>query len=321
MMDGNAYADHGSRLGRAVIESRRFDLDAIRQANPLASIVGADVKLRRAGNEYKGCCPFHADRTPSFTIFAGGERFQCFGCGAQGDVLDYVQRAHNVTLPQAAEMLGGGQVPSIHVPPVSRDEKPDRLEEASAIWANAVPATGTPAETYLRWRGLHLPLPDSIRFASLPYGKRGPALPCLVAAVVAADGILTGIQRTYLAADGRGKAEFSKPKLSLGRVAGGAIRLGPPAVELLTCEGLEDGLTLQQELERVTWVSAGSSMLPSMQFPNVVRSIAIGGDNDDAGRAAAQKAAQAFAERGLSARMFFPIGFKDFNAALQGIAA
>ncbi|MBD3747670.1 MAG: virulence-associated protein E, partial [Sphingopyxis terrae] len=55
---------------------------------PLGVPVDPEVKLIRAGNELKGCCPFHADRSPSFTIFAGGERFHCFGCGAHGNAID-----------------------------------------------------------------------------------------------------------------------------------------------------------------------------------------------------------------------------------------
>lgn len=297
-----------------------LDLEAVRQAHPLPSIVGASVKLVRAGAEYKACCPFHSDRSPSFTIFSGGQRFYCFGCGASGDVLDYVQRAHNVSLREAVAMLGGDSLPSVSAAPVIRDEKPARIEEARTIWREAVPAQGTLAESYLRFRGLHLPVPDSIRFARLRYGKRGDLLPCLVACVGSVDNKICGIQRTYLNASGTGKANVPKPKLSLGQVAGGAIRLAPAAAELIVCEGLEDGLTLQQEIGRAVWVAAGSSMLPSMQFPAGVRSVAIGGDNDAAGRDAAMKAAQSFSARGLSTRAFFPIDAKDFNDELRGVA-
>jgi len=108
----------------------------------------------------------------------------------------------------------------------------------------------------------------------------------------------------------------------LGRVSGGAIRLAPAAQELIVCEGLEDGLTLQQTLVRAVWVAAGASMLPAMRFPPVVRSVAIGGDADAAGEAAAWKAKLAFAGQGLVVRTFFPLGAKDFNAEImQGAGA
>jgi DNA primase len=89
-------------------------------------------------------------------------------------------------------------------------------------------------------------------------------------------------------------------------VATGAIRLAPAAVELIVCEGLEDGLTLQQELGRAVWVAGGASMLPAMKLPQGVRIVAIGGDSDEAGRNAALKAAEAFTRQGIEARTFFP---------------
>lgn len=215
-----------------------LDIAAIRRSHPLPAIVGATIKLQRAGGEFKGCCPFHADRSPSFTIYKGGERFQCFGCGASGDVLDFVQRSQGVSLREAADMLTGGSLPSVHVAPVPIADKQDRIAEAKAIWRAAQPITGTLAERYLRSRGIHMALPDSLRFARAPYGKRGPDHPVLVAAVASADDRLIGIQRTFLNATGTGKAAVPKPKLSLGRVAGGAIRLAPCARSMVVCEGL-----------------------------------------------------------------------------------
>ena len=296
-----------------------LNLEAIRLSNPLPAIVGASVKLFRAGNEYKGCCPFHDDRSPSFTIFADGTRFYCFGCGASGDVLDYVQRSNGVGLREAADMLGAGSLPSVDVRPIPAPDDRHRIEEARTIWRNAVPAAGTPAESYLRARGLHLPIPASIRFARLPYGKRGREYPCLIAAVGSVDNKLVGIQRTFLNDAGTGKAAVPKAKLSLGRVSGGAIRCAPCAAALVVCEGLEDGLTLMQEMGRAVWVAAGASMLPNMLFPDGVRSVVIGADGDETGEAAARKAADAFTGRGHQVRTIRPLdGFKDFNAELQG---
>jgi DNA primase len=299
----------------------RLDLDAIRRDNPLPPIVGALVKLKHAFGEWKGCCPFHADRTPSFTIFDRGNRFKCFGCGVSGDVLDFVRLLHGVGLRDAAE-LGGGELPTMEVAPMrERDETDsDRTADALAIWASAIPAKGTLAETYLRWRGLDLPIPESIRFA--PLRHRGREYPVLIAAVTGTDDRMTGIQRTFLADDGRGKADLVSPKLSLGKVRCGAIRLAPAAGALIVCEGLEDSASLAQELGVSAWAAAGASMLPSMRFPPLVRQVTVGGDNDEAGRKAAHKAAEAFALRGIEARVFFPSpGFKDHNDELRGCCA
>lgn len=68
------------------------------------------VALKAAGREFTACCPFHAEATPSFTIFPGKdhvERFHCFGCGAHGDVIDFVRKIKGVDLVEALGMLGG----------------------------------------------------------------------------------------------------------------------------------------------------------------------------------------------------------------------
>ena len=170
------------------------------------------------------------------------------------------------------------------------------MAEALAIWQAAIPAAGTLAEAYLRWRAIDPPYPAALRFAGLPYGK-GRERPCLVCAVRDPDGEVTGIQRIWLADDGRGKAAVPKSKLSLGRVRGGAIRLGDldGLGSVTVCEGPEDGLSLAAMLGGPVWVAAGASFLPAMQFPPEVRSVLIGADNDPAGRDAADKAARAYA--------------------------
>lgn len=299
----------------------RLDLNAIRRANPLPAIAGRLVKLEAAGAEFKACCPFHADRSPSFTIFSGGQRFHCFGCGATGDVLDFVQRAYAVTLPEAARMLGAGDVPTVRLGAgPAHSPKASRSPEAASIWERAQPVAGTPAEAYLRFRGIVPPYPAVLRFLRLPCGNLG-ATPCLICAVQDVAGTVTGIQRIFLAADGNGKADIAKPKLSLGKVKGGAIRLGDldGSGRLTVCEGPEDGLSLLAMLGGPVWVSAGTTFLPAMQFPAEVRSVLIGADNDPAGRDAADKAARAFAARGLAARILRPLdGFKDFNDELRG---
>ncbi|MBX9665917.1 CHC2 zinc finger domain-containing protein [Novosphingobium sp.] len=294
-----------------------IDIAALRQANLLPEIAAGIVALTRQGNEWKGCCPFHPDRSPSFTVFAEGQRFHCFGCGAGGDVLDFLQRLHGIGLREAAAILASRNLPAVQLAPAPLDERSDRIAEARAIWRVAMPVQGTPAETYLRARGLHLPIPASIRYARLRYGKHGREYPALIAAVASADHHLAGIQRTYLSSCGTAKAPVPKPKLSLGRVACGAIRLAPPARRLFVTEGLEDGLTLMQDHGCAVWVACGASMLPRMIFPAGVEEVIVGGDNDAAGREAALRAVATYRARGIRSRAIFPVGAKDFNAELM----
>jgi DNA primase len=290
----------------------------IRDRFPVSGIAQqAGVKLIRAGRELKGCCPFHPDRSPSFTIYADDRRFQCFGCGAEGDALDFVQRAYGVKLLSAIEMLDGGALRELEQQRVVATPKADWSKAARSIWREAVPINGTPAEAYLRSRVITMELPHTLRFARLRYPQEQGRRPALVAAVCSPDGNLTGIQRTFLTDEGR-KADVAEVKLSLGRVAGGAIQLGGPTASLVVTEGLEDGLTIAQALGRSVWVSAGTAMLPRMELADETLSVVIGADGDPAGEAAANKAAHAFAAVGRKVRIMRPAsGFKDFNAELM----
>jgi DNA primase len=309
----------------------------IRDRFPLSGVASkAGVKLHRAGNELKACCPFHADRTPSFTIYADDRRAHCFGCGWSGDVLDFVQQAYGVKLPGAIEMLDGGALRELEQQRAPAKPKADMRPVAQRIVNGSVPIEGTPASVYLRSRGIMMDLPHTLRFARLAppqiegnglLAANGPGpLPTLVAIVTGPAGELVGLQRTYLTEDGRKAAtkvtdtdRKPKVKYSLGNVIGGAIQIGPPSASMLVTEGLEDGLTLAQALGRSVWVAAGTSMLPQIVFPDVTRAIVIGADGDAAGKAAAAKAAAAFTSCGLATRIMSPTpGYKDFNAELMG---
>lgn len=300
--------------------SLRDRCDEIRACVPMSSVAATALKLRRAGREWKCCCPFHPDRTPSFTIYGDDRRFMCFGCGAEGDVLDFVMRLHSVSLIDALEMLGSRQLPELAARRRFPPPQHDRTAEAAAIWHAAGTATGSTAAAYLRLRGITVDLPDSLRFAHLSLGRHAP-MPTLVAAISTLDGQVAGIQRTFLSANSAGKAQLpdGKVKFSLGRVLGGAIRLGPASRSLVVTEGLEDGLSLLQTLGRPVWVAAGAGMLPAMRLPDLIEAVVIGADNDSAGEIAAEKAADAFTKQGKRVRIMRPASaYKDFNDQLRG---
>jgi len=81
------------------------DLDEIRARSDIVEVVSQYVALKRTGKNYKGLCPFHAEKTPSFTVTPSLQRWRCFGCGQYGDVFDFVMRIENVTFLEAARML------------------------------------------------------------------------------------------------------------------------------------------------------------------------------------------------------------------------
>lgn len=304
-----------------------LDVPAIRRDFPVGVVAGAVMHLRPIAGELRGCCPFHADRSPSFYVFAGGDRWHCFGCGLTGDCIDFVMRYYSLsTMREAAERLYGGDLPVVDAPRVDAKAERDNTY-ALSLWRQAVAIEGTPAAAYLRRRGINIDLPSSLRFAMLkPPKDSGVAevngralLPGMVALVTGADGEPAGIQRTFLTRDGR-KAPSSdgKVKYSLGLVRGGAIHLGPSLrTGLAICEGVEDALSLMEMGAASAWAAAGSGMLAGVQLPDTVRSIVIGADADMAGQHAAAKAAEAFSRGERDVRIITPDdGAKDWNDSL-----
>lgn len=79
--------------------------EQVRQAADLVSIVGETVNLKRKGSRYWGCCPFHGEKTPSFTVDPAKGLFHCFGCGAGGDVFSFVMKRDHVDFSEALKIL------------------------------------------------------------------------------------------------------------------------------------------------------------------------------------------------------------------------
>lgn len=87
-----------ARIDQTVIEEIKL------RAN-IEDVISSYVALKRAGSNYQGLCPFHSEKSPSFTVFPGTSSFYCFGCGAGGDVVHFVRRAENMDYPSAVEFL------------------------------------------------------------------------------------------------------------------------------------------------------------------------------------------------------------------------
>ena len=80
-------------------------LDELRARTPLASLVGRRVKLSKSGRNWRGCCPFHGEKSPSFYVY--DDHFHCFGCGAHGDAISFVMQNGGASFPEAVEQLAG----------------------------------------------------------------------------------------------------------------------------------------------------------------------------------------------------------------------
>ncbi|GMU39441.1 MAG: hypothetical protein AMXMBFR23_03070 [Chloroflexota bacterium] len=84
-----------------------IDIEQVKRQHPIADVIAAHgVALRPTGRKYMGRCPFHQDDRPSLVVYPDTQSFHCFGCGASGDVIDFVRRTHNASFREAVDHLG-----------------------------------------------------------------------------------------------------------------------------------------------------------------------------------------------------------------------
>lgn len=304
-------------------------LDEIRARQPLTEIIGRHVRLSRRGREHVGFCPFHNEKTPSFTVSEDKGFFHCFGCGAHGDVFGFVMRADNLPFREAVERLAGdgsrnrgpgdgAPFPPFHAEPAVGDGRNSAL--ALQIWREAQPAAGSKVEVYLRARAVTLPVPGSLKFhPTLTFTPTGTAFPAMVAGVQDINGKLVAIHRTYLLPDGSAKAPLSSPKMALGPLGRGAVRLGPVEPAIGMAEGIESALSAMQLFDITVWSALGSRMA-AVELPNEVLEIQVFADNGAAGGGAAERAAETFIRQGRRVALRFPPPeFGDWNDALAAM--
>ncbi len=138
-------------------------LDDLRQQADIVRVVMDRVPLKRSGSGYKGLCPFHAEKTPSFHVNPARGIFHCFGCGVGGDVFKFVELVEKVSFPEAVRILASRVGLRVPEPAGARDEALDaeretllKIHEAAARFFReqiAGPA-GAVARQYLQARGL-----------------------------------------------------------------------------------------------------------------------------------------------------------------------
>ena len=80
-------------------------VEEIRARNDIVELIGMYVNLKRAGSNFSGLCPYHSEKSPSFTVFPATQSFYCFGCGAGGDAITFAMRSENLDYPGAVEFL------------------------------------------------------------------------------------------------------------------------------------------------------------------------------------------------------------------------
>ena len=137
-------------------------IDEVRQRSDIVEIIGAHVRLRRAGRNFVGLCPFHNEKTPSFSVNAERGFYHCFGCGAGGTVFNFIMKVEGLNFPEAIRSLAKRYGVSL---PEQKNDGPAAAEREALALANQTAADffahvlwntpdGELAREYLHSRGI-----------------------------------------------------------------------------------------------------------------------------------------------------------------------
>ncbi len=308
------------------IETGGIDIEAIKDQYPLAETVSQHVALKRRGHQLVGICPFHDERTPSFTVYPQDQRYHCFGCGAHGDIFDFLQNQAGLDIRQAAEHLTGGIFPVMSADRVA--ELKDRqarfeaeqaarreaaMRQARERWIAADPTyTSHP---YLEAKGIG---PGGTRLdgAHILVPLHGP------------DGKIQSLQTI----DAQGHKLFCSDLPTAGGLFVIGPRLPDASGSVLVCEGFATGATLHEATGRTVVVAFNAGNLlkvaERLAAAHPGTSWIVAGDDDRGKAKNVGREAAIAAARILGCPALFPtfpaasLG-TDFNdmAATSGIGA
>lgn len=140
-------------------------IDEIKLRNDIEQVISGYVTLKRAGSNMVGLCPFHSEKSPSFTVFTSEQSFYCFGCGAGGDVITFVRKMENLDYPSAIDFLArrAGITITLDKENKKESERKQRVlemnkEAARFYHKTLLSPAGKPGLDYLLKRGLTMPM-------------------------------------------------------------------------------------------------------------------------------------------------------------------
>lgn len=147
-------------FGEVWVRGLRSDsiVDEIKSRVNIVDVIGQHVVLKRAGSNYKGLCPFHNEKTPSFVVSEQKQIFTCFGCGASGDVIEFTKRYYNLDFMEAVEKLAGQYGIELKQFHSGDSQKREQLYElnrmAARFYLDAFTKRANPGLDYMRKRGM-----------------------------------------------------------------------------------------------------------------------------------------------------------------------
>src|SRR5579859_6624303 len=105
-------------------------IQRVKDSTDIVSVIGEYVPLKKAGSSYKGLCPFHQEKSPSFMVSPARNSFHCFGCGKGGNVITFIMEMEKAGFPEALKLLAGKAGVALPTPTeTSRDQEQDRQRE------------------------------------------------------------------------------------------------------------------------------------------------------------------------------------------------
>lgn len=133
-------------------------IDELKTRVNIVDVIGREVSLKKAGSSYKGLCPFHSEKTPSFNVNEERQFYHCFGCGEKGDVIHFVERYYNLSFVESVEKLCEDY--GIRMPEQKRGRRTDYNKyyeinrKAARFFFRKLTEGPNPGYAYLRKRGL-----------------------------------------------------------------------------------------------------------------------------------------------------------------------
>lgn len=166
-------------VGMQLATERDQIKNLVRDAADIVEVIGDHVELKKAGAGFTGLCPFHAEKTPSFSVSPQKQLFHCFGCGESGDVFSFMMKYHRFEFPEALQTLAkkyGIDLPEKELSPAEKE----RLRQRDGLYAANEAASvvyhhvflhakwGRVARTYLEHRGVPAEIIDRYRLGYAP---------------------------------------------------------------------------------------------------------------------------------------------------------
>ena len=336
-------------------------IEELKQRCDLEEVVGSYVKLRRAGANLSGCCPFHSEKTPSFTVFPD-RHFYCFGCGAGGDVIAFIMRQENLDYTGAIEFLAARAGLAVPRQGEVREEGVRRsrvleMNKTAARYFREVLNTdaGAAAREYLQSRGLSGATVRRFGFAPNDFGSlyrflrdKGYTDEEMIAGFLCRRSErnnsmfslfrnrimfpIIDVAGNVIAFGGR-VMDDSKPKYlnssdtpafkkSKNLFALNYAR-GNCNEQMILCEGYMDVIALHAAGFPCAVATLGTAITPEQArlMAKYTSRVVISYDSDEAGQRAAQKALRILGEVGLQTRVLRMNGAKDPDEFIKAYGA